>query len=167
MSYKQVEINEIDRVMEIIEDGRALLKLEGNGQWQFGYPNRNDLINDINNKNLYGVYTKDNVLVCVAAFTFYEEDYNNPYEGAWLTDSKYMVLHRIAIKEEYRGKGYAKEMFKVFEEVAKELSIHSLRVDTHEKNNIMVNLLKSCGFIAVGKAILKPNKDRVLFEKLI
>lgn len=163
--YKPV-LKDIDEVMEVIEDARALLKEEGNGQWQFGYPDRSDLLKDIENKQLYALKDKDRI-VAVCALTGYEEDYMHFYEGWWKTDQDYMVMHRVAVRASHRGKGYGKLLFDVFEEVAKEKGIHSLRIDTHANNSLLIHLFEIKGFEYCGKAILTPNKDRVMYEKVI
>ena len=46
--YRKANIDDIDQIMEAVEDSREVLRLQGNGQWQDGYPNKNDYINDIN-----------------------------------------------------------------------------------------------------------------------
>lgn len=164
--YDIATIDEIDSVMEVIEDARAFLKEEGNGQWQFGYPCRSDLVNDINNKRLFVIKDKG-LIVALCAITFYEEDYMHLYEGAWKTDYDYCVMHRVAVRKEYRGKGYGKKLFEVFIDVAKIEGYHSLRIDTHKNNSLMIHLFEIFGFEYCGKAILKPDKDRIMYEKII
>ena len=166
-NYRLATLEDIDEIMAIIEDGRKFLKPQNSGQWQNGYPNKDDFINDINNKNLYVVLTDDNFIASVAAFTYHEEDYDHLYEGKWLTSLPYMVMHRIAVKNEYRGQGYGYALFDLLEKVAKKEGYHSLRIDTHENNKVMLHLLDKSGFVYCGKAILKPDKDRMVFEKVI
>ena len=76
-------------------------------------------------------------------------------------------MHRISVKKEYRSQGYGKALFNVFIEVAKNKGYHSLRIDTHENNIRMRNIIQEVGFVFCGKAILTPNKDRMVFEKVI
>ena len=166
INYRKGTISDIDEVMEVIEDARYLLKLEGNGQWQFGYPDRNDLLNDLKSGNLYCALDGKRI-AGVVAITGYEESYHHFYEGKWKTDYEYLVLHRIAVKDEYRGKGYGKVLFKIADEVAKEKGIHSLRIDTHQNNDLLLHLMAINGYEYCGKAILPPNKDRVMYEKVI
>ena len=166
--YRLATINDIDEIMIAVEDARALLKEEGNGQWQFGYPNRQDFINDINNQNLYVVLSSDtHEIASVCAITGYEEAYMHMYEGKWLTDYDYLVMHRVAVKEKYRGQGYGKALFKVFIEVGKKKGIKSLRIDTHKNNSLLIHLFDLFGFVYCGKAILPPDKDRVMYEKVL
>ena len=168
-SYRRATLEDIEQVMVAVEDSRALLRDQGNGQWQDGYPNRDNFINDINNKRLFVVLEEghpENVIGC-CALTYREEDYHHLYEGRWLTDLPYMVMHRVALKKEYRNKGYGKKLFEVFLEQAKIEGFRSLRIDTHEGNAIMRHLIESYGFQYCGKAILTPNKDRFMYERVL
>ena len=166
--YRKALLKDLDQVMEAVEDSREILRLQGNGQWQDGYPNKDDFINDINNGRLFVTFDKDpEKIVGVCALTYREEDYHHLYEGKWLTDYPYMVMHRVAIKKEYRGRGFGKKLFDVFVEQAKIEGYRSLRIDTHEGNAIMRHIIESYGFAYCGKAILTPNKDRMMFERVL
>ena len=165
--YRKAKIEDIDEIMIAVEDARALLKEEGNGQWQFGYPNRDDFINDINNGDLFVVLAKDNEIASVCAITGYEEAYMHMYEGKWLTDYDYLVMHRVAVKAKFRGQGFGKALFELFIEEGKKRGIKSLRIDTHKNNSLLIHLFDLYGFIYCGKAILPPDKDRVMYEKVL
>ena len=167
MSYRLVNESEIETAMAIIEDGRAFLKPQGGGQWQNGYPSRDTILEDIRSHRLFGVLDEEGKLAGVCALTYHEDDYDHLYEGHWLSDLPYMVMHRIAVKSEYRGQGYGKALFEVFEMEARKQGYASLRIDTHENNAAMRHLLEKSGFLYCGKAILTPNKDRMVFEKLL
>ena len=167
VNYRLANLSDIDEVMVAVEDARALLKEEGNGQWQFGYPYREDFINDINNNRLFVVLTDNNIIASVFALCGYEEAYHHMYEGKWLTNYEYLVIHRVAVKEKYRGMGFGKKIFEAAIIETKKRGIHSLRIDTHEKNSLLIHLFKLYGFKYCGKAILPPDKDRVMYEKII
>lgn len=167
--YRQATLNDIDQIMVAVEDAREFLKMQGNGQWQDGYPNKDDFINDINNKRLFVVFDENNpnIIAGVCAITYREEDYHHLYEGKWLTDLPYLVMHRVAVKKEYRGKGYGKKLFNVFIEQGKIEGYRSLRIDTHAGNSLMRHLITSFDFTYCGRAILTPNKDRMVFERVL
>ena len=167
--YRLANINDIDEVMVAVEDARELLKEEGNGQWQFGYPSREDFIEDIKLNRLYVVLDRNDnkTIASVFALCGYEESYHHLYEGKWKTDYEYLVIHRVAVKKKYRGLGYGKSIFTSAIEITKNKGIHSLRIDTHIKNTLLIHLFDLFGFEYCGKAILPPNKDRVVYEKII
>ena len=58
--YRKATIKDIDEIMIAVEDAREFLKEQGNGQWQDGYPNRDNFINDINNGRLFVVSDRNN-----------------------------------------------------------------------------------------------------------
>ncbi len=165
--YRKAKIEDIDEIMIAVEDARALLKEEGNGQWQDGYPNRDDFLNDIKNGNSFVVLTDNKEIASVCAITGYEEAYMHLYEGKWITDYEYIVMHRVAVKAKFRGYGYGKALFELFIEEGKKRNIKSLRIDTHINNHLMIHLFDFYGFKYCGKAILPPNKDRVVYEKIL
>ncbi len=167
--FRLATLKDINQIMEAVEDSREILRLQGNGQWQDGYPNKDDFINDINNQNLYVVLDKNDEtkIAGVCALTFYEEDYHHLYEGEWLTDLDYMVMHRVALNKRYAHQGYGDLLFETFLDVAKLKGYHSLRIDTHEGNAVMRHLITKFDFEFCGRVILPPNKDRMVFEKVI
>lgn len=169
LNYRKAVIDDIDQVMVAVEDAREFLKEQGNGQWQDGYPNRDDFIHDIKSGRLFVVLDDDSpdIIVGCVAFTYREEEYHHLYEGKWLSEREYMVMHRVAVKKEYRSLGYGKKLFEVFIKQATLEGYRSLRIDTHEKNSVMRHIIESFGFIYCGKVILTPNKDRVVYEKLL
>ena len=130
IQYRKATLEDLDQVMVAVEDAREFLKEQGNGQWQDGYPNRDDFIKDINNGRLFIVpdINNPNIVVGVCALTYREEDYHHLYEGTWLTDLPYMVMHRVAVKKEYRHQGYGKKLFEVFIKQAEIEGYHSLRM---------------------------------------
>lgn len=169
VDYRKATLEDLPQVMEAVEDSRALLKEQGNGQWQDGYPNQKDFENDINNGRLFVLPDREDPeqIAGVMALTYYEEDYHHLYEGEWLSELPYMVMHRVALKKKYRGQGYGKDLFAAFAEQARKEGFRSLRIDTHEGNAIMRHLLKQAGFSLCGRVILPPHKDRMVFERIL
>ena len=169
IKYRKATMADLPQVMEAVEDARELLKLQGNGQWQDGYPDRSDFENDIKNQRLFVIEDRNDPgeIAGVMALTYFEEDYHHLYEGAWLSELPYMVMHRVALKKRYRGQGYGKALFQAFVLQAKKEGFRSLRVDTHEGNVIMRHLLEQSGFQFCGRVILPPAKDRMVFERVL
>ena len=166
MKCRLAKNEDLVQIMEVIEDGRKFLKEAGNGQWQFGYPNEDDFKNDI--KNGFGfVLENDDQIVAYFAATYYEEPYHNLYEGKWLTDLPYMVMHRCAVRESVRRQNVGKAMLEAFEEIARSRNYRSLRIDTHKNNAPLCNLLIKCEWTYCGRVWLPPGKDRVVYEKVL
>ena len=173
MNIRKAKLYEIELCYEVIKDAKRVFKERNSTQWQDkdGYPNLETLQNDFNKDELYLVEDKEIVGVFVFSKTK-EKCYENIVEGSWLTtNNKYGVLHRIAILEKYRGKGYAKQIMQYIEELARNMKLDSIKVDTMENNiEMRKTLLKSnyqeCGIIyLLRKDVLDPK--RLAYEKVI
>ena len=77
--------------------------------------------------------------------------YKYIYDGNWLTDSKYMVIHRLAVKKANYHQGIAKELIQFAIDKIKKDNINSIRIDTKIENIRMISLLQSFNFKIVGK----------------
>ena len=79
----------------------------------------------------------------------------------WLDDSPYGVIHRIA------GDGTKKGIGEFCIRWALQQCPH-LRVDTHEDNKVVQNLLKKLGFVHCGTIYLEADHaPRLAFEKTL
>ena len=89
-----------------------------------------------------------------------EPTYRAITDGAWLDDSAYGVVHRIASDGSEKGVGQFCLGW------AYEQCGH-LRIDTHTDNKVKQNLLKKLGFIRCGVIyVLEDDYPRYAFEKI-
>ena len=155
--------------MKIVSDAQVYLATQGIDQWQDGYPNKSLILDDISNYESYIVKSEDNILRGIAMFTTVPEPTYTFIDGNWLTDkdSKYGVVHRMAVGRNYRGMGIAKFIFSECEQILKERNITSMRIDTHEDNIGMQSLLKKLGYIYCGIIFLSNGDKRLAFEKVV
>lgn len=147
-------INDLDKIMEIRNEASALLKYHGINQWQDGYPNKNTFLNDINNKTLFVSVDEEVNGICSLSYLI-DPSYNKIYGGKWLTNnSKYLVIHRLAVSKKMVNKGVATELIKFAINYANTNNLKSIRVDTHRDNKRMIYLLNKLGFKECGKIFL-------------
>ena len=87
----------------------------------------------------------------------------------WLNSEEetYGVIHRLAIKKEYRKLGLATFLFDEFHQQLKNKNIKSLKIDTHEDNLSMQSLIKKLGYQYCGIIYTSYNAKRLAFEKII
>ncbi len=146
---------DIKQIQAIYKDGRALIASYGSPQWQNNYPMLSVTVSDIEKHALY-VYEDEEILGVMTVFD-YESTYDE-IEGAWLSNLPYKVIHRIATKAGHYGKGISKALI---EYVFNDLNAQSIRIDTHELNIPMQNLLKKMDFTYCGKIYLNQTTDRM------
>lgn len=171
MILRKSTINDIDRMVEIALDGKALLKESGINQWQVPtYPSREVFLKDLNNGVGYVLEDNNKVIGICAIISGIEETYNHLISGAWLTSNPYMTIHRGAISKETYGHHTIDYLFTEATNLAKSQGIHSLRADTHEENVRMRKALERNGFKYCGEVRLlwgdEQGAKRVVYEKV-
>lgn len=167
MEFRKTVKTDIESIMKIIKQAQAYFKEKGINQWQNGYPNVDVISNDIAQGNSY-VFMKDNDIVGTAAVSFDgEKTYENIYEGKWISNDKYAVVHRIAIENSCKGAGVSSEIIKNVEELCIKKGINSIKVDTHEENLSMQKLLGKNKFEYCGIIYLDDGCKRIAFEKIL
>lgn len=168
---------EANRIMELIEQGKAHLKAQGIEQWQNGYPDLPRIQKDIEEQIAYFIVKHKSVpsdgvlVVCDEIIGYLCVDFNKEpaYEtidGAWKSNGSYGVVHRLVIDDVYRGKGISGNVFQAIEELCRQKAVYSIKIDTHEDNKKMQHILLQNGFAYCGIVYL-PDGKRLAFEKLL
>lgn len=152
------------RIMEIYEYARHFMAEHGNpNQWgATNWPPEELIRSDIEEGSSYVCVFEDRI---VGTF-FYdwgkdiEPTYHVIEDGAWLDDSPYGTIHRIASDGTVKGVG------KFCIEWAYGKCGH-LRMDTHGDNWVMQNMLKKNGFVYCGIVhVAEDNDPRLAYEKV-
>ncbi len=165
MEFRKANEEDVKNIMNIIKQAQAWFKEQGINQWQNNYPNIETIINDINNNYSY-VLSKDNIVIGTAAVSFDgEKTYDSIYDGKWMSNDKYAVIHRMAIDPNYKGLGLASVLFRYIEELCLGRSIYSIKVDTHEENLPMQKSFYKNAFQYCGIIYLEDKSKRMAFEK--
>ena len=97
MEIRKTRIDELDKVMEIYARARKFMAEHDNpNQWRNNKPSREQVEKDILAGKSYVCIENDQL---AAVFYFAHEvdpTYVKIYEGQWLNDEDYSVVHRIA-----------------------------------------------------------------------
>ena len=166
MEFRKSKVEDIPEIMRIIKEAQEYFKSKGIDQWQDGYPNEDNLKGDISADESY-VMLIDGEIVGTAAISFRgESTYDKIYEGEWLIDRKYGVVHIVDVINEFKGQGLSHKIMKFSEDKCKELGYSSIKIDTHEENFVMRGLLEKNGFEYCGIILLEDGAERVAYEKL-
>ncbi len=172
MKIRNADIRDLPRMLEIYAAARQFMRDTGNpNQWKDSYPPEEIVKKGIQEGKAY---------VCVAEGpedgreeealeageilgTFYfavEEDptYHKIYEGSWLNEEPYGVVHRVASSG--RGRGFAKACFDWAGE-----RCTNLRIDTHRENRVMQHVLEKNGFQRCGIIYLANGEERLAYHR--
>ncbi|MDJ1651557.1 MULTISPECIES: GNAT family N-acetyltransferase [Gordonibacter] len=177
MHFRLTRASDIDRIMDILADGRRALAALGIDQWQGGYPHRDVIEADVARGDSYVVEGEDGRIMATAMVGFAgERDYDLIEGGRWLTDClssdpSYGVVHRVAVSSACKGRGAASLLLENAERLVHDRGFASVRIDTHPGNVPMRRLMTKrgyteCGIIYIAHAE-EATPDRVAFEKLV
>jgi len=169
MKIVPAQKTDLASIMKAIKCAQKYLAGLGIDQWQDGYPNEEIILKDIQNKESYLVINENNECTGTTMFSLRPEPTYNIIEGNWLTEGlvKYGVIHRMAVDDQFRSSGFSRFVFDYFENLLIEKGIISMRIDTHEDNQVMQGLLKKRGYHYCGIIYLESGSKRLAFEKLL
>ena len=167
MEFRKSVKLDIKEIINIIEEAQSYFKENSIDQWQNGYPNEESIMNDIESDESY-VLLKDDKIIATAYLSFSgENDYDIIYDGKWISQGDYAVVHRVAVSSNMKGQGIARELFKCIEKVCLENNLKHIKIDTHRQNKSMQKFLKKNGFEYCGVIYLQDNSERIAFEKIL
>jgi len=160
MKIRKAKSEEIDSIMDVFEAARLFMRRTGNDkQWIDGYPSKEFILENIRKDGLYVCLSDDEQMV--GAFYFKVENdktYEKIYDGDWLNDKPYGVVHRIASNGKQKGIGDACMQW-CFEQWG------NIRVDTHRDNKVMQNVLLRNGYTPCGIIYVANGTERLAFQK--
>ena len=167
MEFRKSIKSDIKEIINIIEEAQSYFKANGIDQWQNGYPNEESIKNDIESGESY-VLLKNDKIIATAYLSFSgESDYDVIYDGKWISQGDYAVVHRVAVSSNIKGHGIAGELFKCIEKICLENNIKHIKIDTHRQNKSMQRFLSKNGFKYCGVIYLEDNSERIAFEKVL
>ena len=140
-------------------------KNDGSSQWQDGYPNSDTVRTDIENEFGY-LLEIDGEIAAYSALIFNNEPAYENIEGKWLSDDDFFVVHRVAVSDQFLGKGIATKLFLEIENFAKQKQVFSIKVDTNFDNLAMLKILKKLNYTYCGEVYFRGSA-RKAFEKLL
>ena len=167
MEFRKSTIGDIPNIMNIFKQAQSYFKENEIDQWQNNYPNEEVISNDIKNNDSYVMISDDKIIATIYASFDEEKTYNKIYDGKWLNNDDYCVIHRIAVDNSYKGQGVFYKLIQNVETLCNTKGIHTIKVDTHEDNITMQNTLKKNGFKYCGVIYLEDGDKRVAFQKNI
>lgn len=137
----------------------------GNHQWDANYPNEQVFADDIARGRLWVAEDEDHALAGVAALTTDQEP--EYAEVGWDLTELAIVVHRLAVDPAFQGQGIASRLMQQAEAVARQRSIHVLRLDTNTQNPVTQRLLPKLGYTLAGEIGLsyRPGLRFLCYEK--
>lgn len=159
MQIRPTKRSELETIQYIYAEARKYMRMNGNDQqWVNGYPSDELLIKDIHEGSSY-VCVEGTKVVGVFTFTIGEDaTYQEIYDGKWLNNDLYGVVHRLGSLQSQKGVGaFCLEW--CFQQIP------NIKIDTHEDNVPMQNLLVKNGYQKSGTIYVNDGTPRVAYQK--
>lgn len=163
--FRKATETDVPLIWEILQQAIARRKADGSTQWQNGYPNPETVYNDIA-KGVGFVLADGETIIAYSAVLINDEPAYDAIDGQWLSNSDFVVVHRVAISEDYLGQGLVQKMFGYFEDFALQNNIHSVKVDTNFDNLPMLRIMEKLGYTYCGEVLINGG-PRKAFEKVL
>ena len=166
---KEIRLASTNDISNVIEFYKIVCNDPNNkARWHYGiYPTDEDLINDINNQELY-ILLQDNEIVSAAVIRMEEDEL---YLGANFTNHNPAVIHILTTSPLHRHHGYAKDLLNHLIDVAKNNNKESIHLDIVYDNDYAEKLYESVGFKhCEDKELYYPDTGLIvssLFELII
>ncbi|WP_367770960.1 GNAT family N-acetyltransferase [Flavobacterium sp. WC2421] len=163
--FRKANLSEITPIWEILQQAIIRRKVEGSAQWQDGYPNPDVVQNDIEKGEGF-VLVDGETIIGYSAVIINDEPAYAGIEGKWLTNDDFVVIHRVALSENYLGKGLAKLIMGCVEDFALQNNIYSIKADTNFDNFPMMKTFESLGYVLCGDVFFR-GAPRKAYEKVL
>lgn len=173
MKIRKAEMRDIDRIMELCEEAKKLMRASGNmTQWVNGYPHRSYITSDVEGGHGYvwaegsssgaedgrpGAAGTEVLHGYFAFLTGEAPSYDKLTTGQWLNDKPFGTMHRIA-SDGTRG-GFFQEALEFCL-----MQCSNIRIDTHQTNQIMLHLFEKHGFQYCGIIEAEGIRPRVAYQ---
>lgn len=126
------KISQLNEILSMTAACRVAMEANGIYQWTEAYPSKEAFENDIYRNELFILLHDKKIVGCIVISLFMDEEYRSI---DWLTyNSRNYYIHRLAVRPEYQGKGFAQALMDFGENFARENNALSVRLDTFSQN---------------------------------
>ena len=101
MNIRKATYDDLPSLMVLFGKAREIMRASGNmNQWNDSYPSEDIVREDISKGVCYVLCEQTSRILATMAFIpGPDPTYARIYDGQWLDDSPYHVIHRIAVRE--------------------------------------------------------------------
>ena len=166
MIIRKAKNTDLDNIMKMYKSCVAGMLKNGIDQWDDTYPDTETIAQDLETQTYYVTEEKGEIIGGINIDQNQDPTY---LDINWKDASnQFLVVHRLAVKEENWGDKVGKALMIFAEETILEDGLKSIRLDTYSGNRKAMEFYRRLGYSELGTIDLKPNKDKYhCFEKII
>ncbi len=159
--------NDLAAIMEIVRQAQEYFRSQDIDQWQNNYPTEAVFLADMELGESFVLEEEGQVVGTFMASFREDPTYQVIVDGDWQYKEPYAVIHRVAMDNRVKGRGYGSEIVRFMAErcLNREEPVFVLRGDTHRDNRSMQRLFVKNGYRHAGTIFLADGNERRAFEK--
>lgn len=166
MIIRKAEISDIENIMLMYNSCVSGMIANNINQWDTTYPNADVIMQDLIAQT-YFVAIENKIIIGGINIDQHQDKTYLDIDWEDKSDS-FLVVHRLAVKEEFWNKKIGKRLMLFTEELVLEKGLRSIRLDTYSGNPKAMEFYKRLDYKELGAINLKPNKNEYYcFEKII
>lgn len=160
LTFRKAQGSDLPRILAIYAAARQFMVENGNpNQWGAAHPDAEIVREDLEKGQLFVCTDSDDIAGVFCYFEGIEPDYLDIFDGSWICDTPYGVVHRLAAGGKRKGIASACLDY-AFSRCG------NLRIDTHRDNIPMQRLLAKKGFTRCGTVHCAHGGDRIAYQKI-
>jgi len=166
MKIRKAQKTDLENIMKMYRSCVKGMIKNGINQWDSKYPNSDIISCDLKAETYYIAEIEKEIIGGINI----DHNQDNTYlDINWKDKSDlFLVVHRLAVKEEFWNKNIGKVLMQFTEKLVIKKKLKSIRLDTYSGNPKAMNFYRRLGYSELGKINLKPNKNEYYcFEKII
>ena len=166
MIIRRAEKIDLEKIMAMYKSCVSGMIKNGIEQWDESYPNSKIITSDLEAGTYYVAEIERTI---IGGINLDQNQDKNYLDINWQDRSNsFLVVHRLAVQEEFWNQKIGKELMLFTEKLLIEKGLNSIRLDTYSGNPKAIEFYKRIGYIQLGEIYLKPNKNQYYcFEKII
>lgn len=165
MMLRLATMQDLTRIMAIVQATVREMHAYGNYQWDEVYPTEQDFAADITQGDLFVSEAGGQIcgLICI--------NQTEPAvyaDAGWTLAEKALVLHRMAVDPALRGRGTGSELLQQAETLALSLGLRYLKTDTYALNEKAQQLFLKHGYHFCGEIQFRKMEHQFYcYEKVL
>lgn len=167
MRIRLATVNDLAAIMEIVRQAQEYFRCQGIDQWQNNYPTEAVFLADMELEESFVLEEEGQVVGTFMASFREDPTYQVIVDGDWQYKEPYAVIHRVAMDNRAKGRGYGSEVIRFMAKrcLNRDEPVFVLRGDTHRDNHSMQRLFLKNGYRHAGTIFLTDGSERRAFEK--
>lgn len=158
-TIRQTTQSDLEEIAKVYEHARQFMKKSGNPrQWGDSHPSPDILEEDAVKGTGRVIESDGKIIGCFAVLNGPDPTYSRIYDGEWLNDEPYIVIHRVASSG--TRSGVMKACLDYCEKICR-----NIRIDTHRENRVMQHQLHKYGFTYCGTIYEPDGTPRMAYQR--